>query len=70
MHFCFRYDPTAGAYSVEAMAVMRLAGGVTVAALAVFIGVLLGAERLRRRRALAATGGVPVSTTISFGGAS
>lgn len=48
LHFCFRYDPTAGAYSVEAMAVMRLAGVATVAGLAVFIGAMFVGERVKR----------------------
>ncbi len=49
MHFCFRYDPTAGAYSLEAMALMRLAGIVTVILLIVLIVCLLIGERVRRR---------------------
>lgn len=57
MHYCFRWDPTAGAYSVEAMAVMRIAGAVTVVLLGGFIGVLVLTERLRRR------GGPPAGGT-------
>ena len=49
MHFCFRYDPTAGAYSLEAMALMRLAGAATVVLLVILISALLIGERLRRR---------------------
>jgi protein SCO1/2 len=49
MHFCFRYDPTAGAYSVHAMALMRLAGAVTVVLLIVLISALFIGERIRRR---------------------
>jgi protein SCO1/2 len=49
MHFCFRYDPTAGAYSLEAMALMRLGGVVTVVLLAVLIVSLLIGERVRQR---------------------
>jgi protein SCO1/2 len=49
MHFCFRYDPTAGAYSLEAMALMRLGGVVTVVLLTVLIVCLLIGERVRRR---------------------
>ncbi len=49
MHFCFRYDPTAGAYSLEAMALMRLAGAATVVLLTVLIVCLLIGERVRRR---------------------
>jgi hypothetical protein len=27
LHYCYRFDPRAGAYTMEAMAVMRIAGG-------------------------------------------
>jgi protein SCO1/2 len=50
MHFCYRYDPTAGAYSMEAMAVMRIAGVLTVIALAGGIGGMLIAEKIRTPR--------------------
>lgn len=49
MHYCFRYDPTAGAYSLQAMALMRLGGVVTVILLTVLIAALLIGERVRRR---------------------
>jgi protein SCO1/2 len=49
MHYCFRYDPTAGAYSLEAMALMRLGGVLTVILLAVLITALLLGERVRNR---------------------
>lgn len=49
MHYCFRYDPTAGAYSMHAMALMRLAGAVTVVLLIVLISALFIGERVRRR---------------------
>lgn len=54
MHFCYRFDPNAGKYSVQAMAVMRLGAGATVLLLVVFIGGLFVSERVRRvRRATA-----------------
>ncbi|MFK7884278.1 MAG: SCO family protein [Phycisphaerales bacterium] len=56
MHFCFRYDPTAGAYSVEAMQLMRLGGALTVVFLIVLISGMLVRERSRNRR-LAQAGG-------------
>jgi protein SCO1 len=56
MHFCFRYDPTAGAYSVEAMQLMRLAGAATVVFLIVFISGMLVRERRRNRRLARAAG--------------
>lgn len=63
MHFCFRYDPTAGAYSLEAMALMRLAGAATVVLLTVLIVCLLIGERVRRRL----RGGVSPLTDINPG---
>jgi protein SCO1/2 len=48
MHFCFRFDPNAGKYSLQAMAVMRLAGAATVVFLAVTIGGFFVWERRRR----------------------
>ncbi len=50
LHFCFRYDPTAGAYSVEAMRVVQLGGIVTVLFLAVLISGLLISERIKKER--------------------
>jgi len=50
MHYCFRYDPTAGAYSIEAMQLMRLGGLLTVLFLIVFISGMLARERSRNRR--------------------
>lgn len=49
LHFCYRYDPTAGTYSMEAMALMRIAGAVTVVGLAGLIGGLIVVERIRRQ---------------------
>ncbi|MEZ6241849.1 MAG: SCO family protein [Phycisphaerales bacterium] len=48
LHYCYRYDPEAGSYSVEAMAVMRVAGALTVLGLVVLIGLLFVGERIRR----------------------
>lgn len=50
MHYCFRYDPTAGAYSLEAMALMRVGGVLTVILLTVVISAMLIGERIRSRR--------------------
>lgn len=49
-HFCYRYDPDAGVYSLQAMQVMQVAGAVTVAGIAALITGLLIAERVRRGR--------------------
>jgi len=38
MLFCYRYDPAAGKYSAQAMAVVRLGGLMTALSLAAFIG--------------------------------
>ncbi|RMH28352.1 MAG: SCO family protein [Planctomycetota bacterium] len=51
MHYCFRYDPTAGAYSLEAMALMRIGGVLTVILLTVIISAMLVGERVRAKRA-------------------
>lgn len=50
LHFCFRYDPEAGAYTVQAMRVMRLGGVLTMAFLAVLIGGYLLLEHRRKGR--------------------
>ncbi|MEM0982659.1 MAG: SCO family protein [Planctomycetota bacterium] len=50
---CFRYDPSVGKYTASAMAVMRIAGGLTVAFLVVLITTLLLGERVRRKLAAA-----------------
>ena len=49
--FCFVYDPTAGAYSVEAMKVMQLGGVFSIIAVGSLVGGLRIAESVRRRRA-------------------
>jgi len=50
LHYCYRYDPTAGAYSVQAMRIMRVGAGVSVLGVGGLIGTLLLIERFRRRR--------------------
>lgn len=52
LHFCFVYDPTAGAYSVEAMKVMQIGGVLSVIAVGSLVGGLRIAESVRRRRAV------------------
>jgi protein SCO1/2 len=51
LHFCFVYDPTAGAYSVEAMKVMQIGGILSIIAVGSLVGGLRIAESVRRRRA-------------------
>jgi len=45
MLFCYRYDPAAGKYSAEALAVVRLAGLITALSLAGYIGLSQWRER-------------------------
>jgi protein SCO1 len=45
---CLHYDPSLGTYSATAMGIMRIGGAVTVAVLAVAIGLFLWREHRRR----------------------
>lgn len=47
---CYQWDPSAGAYTLQAFAVMRIAGVLTVIGLAAFIGGLFLNERIKRSR--------------------
>lgn len=49
LHYCYRFDPQAGAYTMEAMAVMRIAGVLTVLGLIVLIGGLFAWESSKKR---------------------
>ncbi len=49
LHFCFRFDPNEGAYTLQAMQVMRLAGAATLLFLVLMIGSFLLVERRRRK---------------------
>lgn len=49
--YCFHYDPDARGYVVVASNVMRLGGGVALAALVLFMGMLWYGERWRKRKA-------------------
>lgn len=51
LHFCFQFDPNAGAYTLQAYRVMQLSGVVTMVFLATLVGGLLFVERRRRGRA-------------------
>jgi protein SCO1/2 len=51
LHYCYRFDPSSGAYTMEAMAVMRVAGVLTVIGLVVLIGGLFAWERTRTKHA-------------------
>ncbi len=47
---CLHYDPSAGTYSMTAMGIMRIGGGLTVVVLAVVIGGFVWREHRRRAR--------------------
>jgi len=50
---CFHYDPSLSRYAPVAMNIMRLGGGLTVAALGIFLGIYWSREyRKHRRRAM------------------
>lgn len=75
MHLCYRYDPSAGAYNVEAMAVMRLSGAGTVMLLAGFIVFMFLTEKVKTARGTrpgspsteTATQTTPVRATLARG---
>lgn len=46
--FCYHYDPVTGKYGLVVMNVVRLAGGLTVAAIVSFVVVMLRRDRKRR----------------------
>ncbi|MEM7626157.1 MAG: SCO family protein [Planctomycetota bacterium] len=50
LQLCYRYDHTLGQYTVHALTLMKLAGAVTVVALASIIGGLFYFERRRKTR--------------------
>lgn len=50
LQFCYMYDPAKGRYTLQAMRVMQAGGIVTMTIVFSMIGVMLGVERLRRRR--------------------
>ncbi|MGD9692346.1 MAG: SCO family protein [Phycisphaerales bacterium] len=48
--WCYHYDPTRGAYTVQAFRVMQIGGAVTALALGTFVGGMFFAGRRRRAR--------------------
>lgn len=48
-HLCYRYDPTAGTYTLQAFRVMQVGGGLTVLGIAALVGGLRLNEAFRRR---------------------
>jgi protein SCO1/2 len=68
LHFCYRYDPRSGKYTMQVMRVMQLGGFLTVMGLTTLIVALRAGERARRARAArtaapAALSGVAGGTT-------
>lgn len=51
--YCYHYDPSAGAYSMVVMNVLRLAGLATVAAIAGFVAVMAARDRRKPKGAVA-----------------
>lgn len=49
---CFQYDPASGKYTLAVLKTLRLAGGLTVLAIGLYVCVALGRERRKRRREL------------------
>ncbi|MBS0190412.1 MAG: SCO family protein [Phycisphaerales bacterium] len=52
MSWCFMYNPKAGAYTLEAIRVMKIGGVLSIVMVGGLVGVLLVAERVRRRRSV------------------
>ena len=59
--YCFHYDPQIGRYSAMTMNIVRLAGALTLAALATFVLLMLWRERRAGQPAMAAAGHGPAS---------
>jgi len=53
LHFCYQYDPNAGAYSIQAMQVMKLGALLTLALIIIGLTFLFMGERVRKRKYLA-----------------
>jgi protein SCO1/2 len=69
MHFCYVYDPNAGAYTLAAVRVMQIGGVLSIGFVTVLVGGLLAADRVRRsRRRVAAGGSGPAPGADGVGG--
>ena len=49
LHFCYRFDPNAGAYSIQAFRVMQVGALLTVVLIIIGLTMLFMGERVRRR---------------------
>lgn len=72
IHKCYRYDPSAGAYTLQAMTLMRVGGVISIFAVGGLVAGLFINERARRRRRLARESGETssVPTRARIAGAS
>lgn len=70
MHLCYRYDPDAGRYTLQAFRLMRIGGVITVLAVGGLIGGLRLNEARRRRRRPPSGPGAIGTTAGPAGGAS
>ncbi len=65
MSWCFMYDPKAGAYTLQAVKVMKIGAIVSIGALGALIGGLMIMERLRRPKGAAVRpGGASVPAAV------
>ncbi len=60
LHFCFRFDPLAGSYSIQAFRVMQVGAVLTVIFIIIGLTLLFMGERVRRRKYLASQSVNPV----------
>tara|TARA_R110002096_G_scaffold173781_5_gene348472 strand:+ start:116222 stop:117178 length:957 start_codon:yes stop_codon:yes gene_type:complete len=65
LHFCYRYDPLAGSYSLVAFRVMQIGAGLSAVILATIIGLLFLGERTREKKRLANAQTIEQSDTDS-----
>ncbi len=68
LHMCFTFDPTAGAYTLEAFRVMQIAGVLSVIGVGGLIGGLRVIEVFRRRSARNAAGASSEPTNPTMNG--
>lgn len=65
LHFCYRYDPLAGSYSLVAFRVMQVGALLGATVLAIIIGLLFLGESKRRKMKLAQIDSNPSSSTTA-----
>ncbi|OPZ08069.1 MAG: AhpC/TSA family protein [candidate division BRC1 bacterium ADurb.BinA292] len=66
--FCYHYDPSTRGYTLMALRIMRLGGGLTAVALFGMIGTYLWLERRRRRRMDEASAAGPLEEPAAAAG--